>query len=249
MTGPTGRKRTTRSTRARAHKTAKPGHRSAGPSASPRPLEDRSLVRLFTDLAAELTSSALRLAASTAGVPLRMAEALLLKPEQLKLLKPEQRRMMRETGLYLREVREVAGLTLSELSEAMDLKEHSLLEAVERGTATLSFELILRLAAVLARHDPIPFVIQFVRTYNPEVWSILEEWGIGRLPVQFEREREFVNIYRRYDAARRLTSRAFAEVLKFTAVAFEMSLHFAAAHEGLEERALDVQHNLSDPPR
>lgn len=204
------------------------------------PLEDRSLVKLFTDLAAELTSSALRLAASTAGVPLRMAEALLLRPEQLRLLRPEQRKMMRETGLYLREVREVAGLTLSELSEALDLKEHTLLEAVEHGTATLSFELILRLAAVLARHDPIPFIIRFIRTYNPEVWRILEEWGIDRLPVHYEREREFVNIYRRHDAARHLSDQAFAQILKFTTAAFEMSLHFAASQEGIEDRELEV---------
>jgi transcriptional regulator with XRE-family HTH domain len=198
-----------------------------------RHVEDRPFVSLFTDLAAGLTAGALRLAADTAGVPLRMAEALLLKPEQLKLLAPEQRRMMRETGLYLRDLRQLAGLTVADLSHAMDLKEHTLLEAVEHGTATLSFELILRLAALLARHDPVPFVIRFVRTYNPEVWTVLERWGITRVPVQFEREREFVNIFRRHDAARRLSDKGFEEVLKFTVAAFEMSLHFAAAQEGV----------------
>lgn len=235
------RKRRKRTTRARVRARTRPTRRGLGTLVPELPArEDRWLVKLFTDLAAELTSSALRLAASTAGVPLRMAEALLLKPEQIRLLKPDQRKMMRETGLYLREVREVAGLTLSELSDALDLKEHTLLEAVEQGTATLSFELILRLAAVLARHDPIPFVIRFIRTYNPEVWRILEEWGIGRLPVHYEREREFTNIYRRHDAARHLSDQAFAQILKFTAAAFEMSLHFAAAQEGVEDTELDV---------
>jgi transcriptional regulator with XRE-family HTH domain len=182
------------------------------------------------NMAVELTSSAFGLAARTAGVPFRMAGALLLEPDQLRRLRPEQRRMMEETGLYLRDLREVAGLTLSELSDALDLQEHSLLEAVEHGAATLSFELILRLAAVLARHDPIPLILRLIRTYNPEVWTILEQWGIARLPVQFERERQFINIYRRHDVARKLSEEAFAEVLKFTAAAFEMSLHFAAAH-------------------
>lgn len=169
-----------------------------------------------------------------------MAEALFFPPQQLKLLTPEQRKMMRETGLYLRDLRELAGLTLDELSAALDLKEHSLLEAVERGTATLSFELILRLAALLARHDPLPFVIRFVRTYNPDVWRILEEWGIGRFPIQFERERQFINIYRRYDAARQLSDEGFAEILSFIGAAFEMSLHVVAKHEGVRHEVLKV---------
>ena len=199
------------------------------------------MARIFTDLAAELTSSALHVAAETAGVPLRMAGALFLEPEQLQSLAPQQRRMMRETGLYLRDLREVAGLTLAELSEALDLKDHSLLEAVERGTATLSFELVLRLAALLARHDPIPFIVRFVRTYNPEIWRVLEAWGIGRLPAQFERERQFLNVYRRHDAARKLSDEGFAKVLMFTNAAFEMSLHFAAEHEGLKDKELAIE--------
>ena len=200
---------------------------------------DSSLVTLFTDLAAAFTSSAFRLAAEAAGVPVRVAEALFLRPEQLELLAPEQRRMMRETGLYLRDLREVAGLTLADLGDALDLKDHSLLEAAERGTATLSVELILRLAALLARHDPIPFVLRFVRTYNPELWKLLEAWGIGRLPAHFERERQFSNIYRRHDAARKLSDKGFAKVLTFTQAAFEMALHFAAMHEGVEDKDVD----------
>ena len=199
------------------------------------------MVALFADLAAELTRSALRLAAESAGVPLSMAGALFLEPGQLRLLTPRQRKMMRETGLYLRDLREVAGLTLSELGDALDLKDHSLLEAAERGTATLSFELVLRLAALLARHDPIPFIIRFVRTYNPEVWKVLEGWGIGRLPAQFERERQFINIYRRHDAARQLSDAGFAKILTFTSSAFEMSLHFAAEHEGVKDRELEIE--------
>ncbi len=98
---------------------------------------------------------------------------------------------MQEAGDYLKDLREVAGLTLKELSDAAKLPDQSLLAAVENGTATLSFELILRLAALLARHDPVPFIIRLTRTYNPDLWSVMKNWGLGRLPLHFEREREF----------------------------------------------------------
>jgi transcriptional regulator with XRE-family HTH domain len=239
MSDRTRRRRTAR--RALGHARRARGRARKRLKASRHELEGRSLARTFTDLAAELTNSALRVAAETAGVPLRMAGALFLEPQQLRALEPQQRRMMRETGLYLRDLREVAGLTLAELSEALDLKDHSLLEAVERGTATLSFELVLRLAALLARHDPIPFIVRFVRTYNPEIWRVLEAWGIGRLPAHFERERQFINVYRRHDAARKLSDAGFAKVLMFTNAAFEMSLHFAAEHEGVPDKKLEIE--------
>jgi transcriptional regulator with XRE-family HTH domain len=139
--------------------------------------------------------------------------------------------MMRETGAYLRDVRELAGLTQSELAEAINLSDRSVLAAAEKGTSTLSFELILRLAALLARHDPLPFIMKFTRTYDPEIWNIMEKWGVGRIALQFERERQFINIYREHDAARKLDDRDFEEVLKFTRAAFGMALHFAAGEQ------------------
>jgi transcriptional regulator with XRE-family HTH domain len=140
---------------------------------------------------------------------------------------PHARELRREAGHYLRELREVAGLTRDELTDALELGDRSLLGAVEAGTATLSFELTLRLAAVLARHDPAPFVSKLVRSYNPVLWQLLEDWGVGRLPLQLEREREFVNILRGHDAVRDLSDRDFAQVLDFTRAAFENAVHFA----------------------
>ncbi len=140
---------------------------------------------------------------------------------------PRAAEMRREAGAYLRELREVAGLTRDELADAVELSDHSLLGAVEAGTATLSFELTLRLAAVLARHDPVPFVSRLVRSYNPLLWDLLEDWGVGRLPLQFEREREFVNILRGHDGVRALSDEEFARVLEFTRSAFETALQFA----------------------
>ena len=141
---------------------------------------------------------------------------------------PDAPEMRRQAGAYLRELRELAGLTVDELADAAELSDRSLLEGVEAGAATLSFELILRLAAVLARHDPVPFISRMLRSYNPVLWDLLEDWGLGRLPLQLEREREFVNILRGRDEARALSDEDFGAVLAFTRAAFETALHFAA---------------------
>jgi hypothetical protein len=136
-------------------------------------------------------------------------------------------------------MREVAGLTVNELSEAISLKDQSIIEAVENGTATLSFELILRLSALLARNDPIPFILKYSRTYSPDTWKLLHDWGAGRLPLQYQREREFINIYRSQDQARQLSDEGFSKVLEFTRQAFNMSLHFAYEQELSQKSAPD----------
>jgi len=133
----------------------------------------------------------------------------------------------------------VAGFTVNDLAEALNVRDKKLIEAVEDGTATLSFELILRLAAVLARNDPVPFILKYTRTYSPETWRVLNDWGVGRLPLHFERERQFINIYRGHDEARDLSDEGFQRVLEFTRKSFEMSLHFVAEQEGYLNQALD----------
>jgi hypothetical protein len=175
---------------------------------------DRSLVWRLGDL----TGSALRLAAKTTETSWKIGKALLLSPEKKKLLE--------EAGHSLRDLRLVTGMTLNELSAALDLKDKTFLEAVEDGTATLSFELILRLSSLLARHDPVPFIIQYTRTYDPDVWKFLSDWGVGRLPLQYERERQFINIYRRRDGVRKLSDADFQKLLDFTRASFDMALHF-----------------------
>lgn len=177
----------------------------------------------FFDRLSDMTGSAFRFAKRTTGTSLKVGRALMNSQDQLKL--------MLAAGSSLRDLREVAGLTLSELNDALSLKDQTLLEAVENGTATLSFELILRLAAVLARNDPLPFIIRYTRTYSPETWRMLTDWGIGRLPLHFERERKFINIYRSQDVARSLSDEGFEKVLQLTRGAFEMSLHFVAEQE------------------
>lgn len=171
---------------------------------------------------------AVRFAKRTTDTSYKVGKALIQSQDQLKL--------MLAAGQSLKDLREVAGLTISELSDALQLKDKSLLEAVENGTATLSFELILRLSALLARNDPIPFILKYSRTYSPETWKLLHDWGAGRLPLQYQREREFINIYRSQDQARELSDEGFAHVLAFTREAFNTALHFAGEQEGIAKK-------------
>ena len=185
------------------------------------PKEERSIIKMMIGI----TSTAIKAVAKKGETSLRVGKALIPAAENSKTL--------RETGKSLRDLREVAGLTIQDLSDALELKDQSLLEAVENGTATLSFDLTLRLAAVLARHDPVPFIIRAIRTYNPEAWKILEDWGVGRFPIYYERERQFINIFRSKDAARDLSHAGFERVLDFTRAGFDMALHYALKNEGL----------------
>jgi transcriptional regulator with XRE-family HTH domain len=232
MVAATGRKKTTK--KKAAAKRKKKGiakRKQRAPARQPAEADSESLVTRLTDLAeafrGDLTTGAWRLAARAGAVPL-----------QVLFGEPTNPTMARKAGETLRELRELAGLTRDELAAALELSDESLLKAVENGTATLSFELILRLSAILARHDPIPFIARFTRTYSPEVWGVLEGWGVGRLPLHFEREREFINIYRRHDAARKLSDEGFARVLDFTRAAFEMSLHFTAEAENVDDSTI-----------
>lgn len=214
------------------------------PAAAPKPsttndetppekiLADDSLVRRLTSLTGDVTFGALKLAVKAGGAPVRLGKSFISDTDKLK--------MMKETGSYLQDVRKLAGLTINDLSDALDLEDKTLWEAVENGTATLSFELILRSAALLARHDPVPFVMRMTRTYNPTIWSLLDNWGMGRLPLQYERERQFVNIYRRHDAARKLSDASFAHIMQFTQSAFEMALHYAIEQEGITDKILNL---------
>jgi transcriptional regulator with XRE-family HTH domain len=131
-----------------------------------------------------------------------------------------------KAGAALRGLRQAAGLSVREVGEAIDLKDPALLDLVESGKLALPFEIVLRLASVLGRNDPIAFVMRFTRSYNPEVWRTLENLGIGKLAVQAGREREFANVYRASDAARSLTDEEFAAVLAFVKQAFELALAF-----------------------
>jgi len=177
----------------------------------------------IVDLAQQVRSwsdSVLGIAGAAADVTLGAAKMILPKPGQ--------RHALERAGAVLRQMRETTGMSVTEVGKAIDLKDPALLELVENGKIALPFEIILRLASVLGRNDPISFVMRFTRSYNPDVWKTLESLGIGRLALQAGREREFANLYRANDVARRLTDEEFSEVLKFTKAAFDMALAFRA---------------------
>jgi hypothetical protein len=164
---------------------------------------------------------------SVLGIAGAAADASMVAAKAI-LVRPEQRAALEKTGHVLRGMREAAGLSLKEVGEAIDLKDPTLLELGESGKIALPFEIILRLAAVLGRNDPISFVMRFTRSYNPEVWKTLEGLGVGRFAVQAGREREFANVYRGSDAARRLSDDEFAAVLALVKAAFELAMTFYA---------------------
>ena len=154
----------------------------------------------------------------------------------LKMIKysPEQMEQMGRAGTALKDARDVAGLTITELSSAIGLKSPDLLQTVEAGKSGLPFETLLRLASFYSRNDPIPFIMKYARTYNPGIWEVMENLGLDKLTLEAEREIQFLNIYRSHDAARQLSDDGFEHVRAFTQTAFEMALHFVAEQENVD---------------
>jgi len=144
---------------------------------------------------------------------------------------PGEKAAIGRAGEFLRATREAAGITVGELGSAVDLSDPTLIEEAEEGKAALPFDLVLRLAGVLGRNDPISFALKLTRSYNPGIWKALDDLGLGKLVVQAGRERDFANLYRANDAARRLTDEDFAHVLKFVGSAFDMAVGFHASQK------------------
>jgi len=128
--------------------------------------ESSSLFRALRSYTGVLTSNLVDVVRTGSAIPLMYTDNW-LKDFFMKTADPERLQAMVDAGRFLKDAREVAGLNLLELSELLGLKDDELLREVEEGRATLPFDMILRIAALIARHDPIPFIIKFVRTYNP----------------------------------------------------------------------------------
>ena len=128
---------------------------------------------------------------------------------------PERLEAMAEAGRFLRDARETAGLSIEELAERLELSDDTVLSSVEAGRSILPLELVLRTASLLARHDPVPFLIKFLRSYNPGLEAKLEQWGVMALPRNFERERRFVNLYRQHDFLRDLSDEEYKRFIEY----------------------------------
>ena len=150
---------------------------------------------------------------------------------QSRVQRPGPKALVDKAAALLRDLRQAAGLSLDDLGQLLALDDPSFLGLVESGKVGLPFELILRLASVLGRNDPVGFILQITRSYNPKTWQLLDALGVGKLLVQAGREREFANIYRSHDAARELSDKDFSAALSFANAAFETALTFQARHK------------------
>jgi len=209
--------------RARRAKPARPGRK---PAAAPNAASS-SVAAPLLRIARELrnwTGTVLGVAAGATDMSLSFVQA--------RVSDPRRRAAIAEAGAMLRKARESAGITTRELGRAIDLSDPVLLQEAERGKAVLPFEVILRLAGVLGRHDPVTFVMKLTRSYYPRLWKALDELGIGRLAVQMGRERELANLYRGNDVARRLSDEEFNAVLDFVKTGFDMAVLFHSRTAG-----------------
>ena len=164
------------------------------------------------------TDSVLGIAGSASELALNVAKARASEPGQQKAIE--------KAGSLLRQAREAAGMTTRELRQAIDLEDPALLQLAESGKAALPMEVILRLASVLGRHDPVPLAMTLARSYNPTLWKALDQLGIGSLVALAGRERQLANLYRGNNAARTLSDDDFADVLDFTKTAFDVAVKF-----------------------
>ena len=170
--------------------------------------EADSLENLFASLArltGQLAGGTVSLAKNTAS----------LSGKILGNLEPERLEAMADAGRLLRDARETAGISIKELSESLGLADSDVLEEVENGKRLMPMELALRCASLLARHDPIPFIIKFLRTYNPALEHQLEKWGLLDLPIHLERERRFVNLYRQLDELREMNDEEYQRFIDY----------------------------------
>ena len=166
--------------------------------------EAESLLAGLMRFTGQVAGGTLEIARHTATMTAMFGEGW-VRQMLLHSMEPERLEAMADAGHFLRDARETAGLSLKELADSLGLSDKSVLEEVERGDKIMPLELVLRSASLLARHDPVPFLIKFLRTYNPQLEQVLEQWGVMALPRQYERERRFVNLYRQHDALRGLS--------------------------------------------
>ena len=137
---------------------------------------------------------------------------------------PASRKAVEAAGTFLRDARETAGLSADELAQAVKLDDLNILAMAESGKIALPFEVILRIASLLSRNDPLPFAMNLTRGFAPGVCAAFEQIGLGRLVVHAGREHEFINIYRSRDAVRELTDAEFAHLINFVSSAVDMTV-------------------------
>lgn len=176
--------------------------------------ESDSLLDSLRRLTGQVAGSTFELARNTATMSAMFGETW-LRNTVLNQLEPERLEAMAEAGHFLRDARETAGMSIKELAESLGITDKGMLEDIESGQTIMPLELMLRSASLLARHDPIPFLIKFMRTYNPALEKALEQWGVLTLPKHYERERRFVNLYRQHDVLRTFSDEEYERYIHY----------------------------------
>lgn len=176
--------------------------------------EHDSLLNALMRLTGQVAGGTFELARNTATMTAMFGETW-LRNALVNSMSPERLEAMAEAGHFLRDARETAGLSVKEMADRLGLADKSVLEDVESGESIMPLELMLRAASLVARHDPIPFLIKFMRTYNPQLEQTLEQWGVMALPKHYERERRFVNLYRQHDFLRGLSDEEYDRFIDY----------------------------------
>ncbi|PLW69413.1 helix-turn-helix domain-containing protein [Pseudohalioglobus lutimaris] len=193
-----------------------------------------SLLHSLRRLTGQVAGSTFELARNTAAMTAMFGETW-LRTTVLNQLEPERMEAMAEAGHFLRDARETAGLSIKELAESLGVSDNTVLEDIERGQTIMPLETMLRAASLLARHDPIPFLIKFMRTYNPALEQTLEQLGVLTIPKHYERERRFVNLYRQHDVLRSFTDDEYARFIKYMESSCNLVLDVMAKEKAANE--------------
>jgi transcriptional regulator with XRE-family HTH domain len=205
---------------------------------------DPSLLEQLARLTGQVAGQTLDIAKNTATMSAMFGESW-LKSALMKTLEPERLDAMADAGRFLRDARETAGLSVRELTEALGLKDDKLLEDIESGERVMPLELLFRSASLIARHDPIPYLIKFMRTYNPALGATLEQWGILALPMQYERERRWINLYRQHDVLRTLSDEEYDRLVEYVDSATNLVLDVMQKEKAANKTTLDTAPNAT----
>jgi len=139
---------------------------------------------------------------------------------------PEYMEQVGKAGGYLKDMRQVAGLTLDDLAKAVDIDNPDILRAVEEGRSPITLDILFRLGSFYSRNDPFSFVVNFSREYAPWLWQILRITGIEKMLITLEREIKFINIYRSRESARHLSDANYDRLLDFVRQSFSLAMDF-----------------------
>lgn len=209
--------------------------------------ESESLLDSLRKLTEQVAGGTVDFARNTATMTAMFGESW-LRNALVSKLEPERLEAMADAGHFFRDARETAGMSIKDLADTLDLSDRGVLEGIESGETIMPLELMLRSAALLARHDPIPFLIKFMRTYNPALEKTLEQWGMLALPKQYERERRFVNLMRQHDALRNLSDDEYDRYIHYMESSSDLVLEVMLKEKQVQsEKAKLVSGKTSKP--